>query len=291
MLMSKSIVSIALSVFFLLAAGASAQVQKPEADSTGYPGDHFDLQGALELFKVAKSPEEYEKLLNEKQNGINNLDLNEDGEVDYIRVVDRGDQSVHALVLQAVLGEELYQDVALLGIERTGEEQAVLQLIGDPDLYGEELIVEPFDEKEVPVGKGPSGEFVNVQIVVNVWYWPCVRAIWAPGYVLWVSPWRWRNYPVWWSPWRPIAWRTWHARPRPFAPRYIHVVGTHRVVKAHRIYTSHRVHSPVVRQKTTVVKSRRGTTIKRTETKVRTDRKGDRKVTREKTTVRRPRGR
>lgn len=288
--MSRPIL-IAMTLVMSLVWAHPAQAQKPEADSTGYPGDHFDLQGALELFKSAKSPEEYEKLLNEKHNGINNLDLNEDGDVDYIRVVDRGDQSAHALVLQAVLGDDLFQDVAVLEIERTADEEAVLQLLGDPDLYGEELIVEPYDEKEVPRGKGPSGEFATEQIVVNVWFWPCVRTMWAPGYVQWVSPWRWRNYPVWWSPWRPFAWRAWHVRARPFAPRHIHVVTTHRVVKAHRIYTPHRVHSPVVRQKTTIVKSRRGTTIRQTETKVRTGRDGNRRVTREKSTVRKPRGR
>jgi len=289
--MTRTISQAVALAFCLLCATLPALAQKAEADSTGYPGDNFDLEGALELFKSAKSPEEYEKLLNEKNNGINNLDLNEDGEVDYVRVIDRGDQSAHALVLQAVLGEELFQDVAVLGIERTGDQEAVLQLIGDPDLYGEELIVEPYDEKEVPQGKGPSGEFATAQIVVNVWYWPCVRTMWAPGYVLWVSPWRWRNYPVWWTPWRPFAWRAWHVRARPFPPRHIHVVTTHRVVKAHRIYTPHRVHSPVVRQKTTVVKTRRGTTIRHTETKVRTGRDGNRKITREKTTVRKPRGR
>lgn len=288
--MSRPIL-IAMTLVMSLVWAQPSQARKPEADSTGYPGDHFDLQGALELFKSAKSPEEYEKLLNEKNNGINNLDLNEDGDVDYIRVVDRGDQSAHALVLQAVLGDDLFQDVAVLEIERTGDQEAVLQLLGDPDLYGEELIVEPYDEKEVPRGKGPSGEFATEQIVVNVWFWPCVRTMWAPGYVQWVSPWRWRNYPVWWSPWRPFAWRAWHVRARPFAPRHIHVVTTHRVVKAHRIYTPHRVHSPVVRQKTTIVKSRRGTTIRQTETKVRTGRDGNRRVTREKSTVRKPRGR
>ena len=31
-------------------------------DSTGLPGDNFSLQGALEMFKKASSPEEFEKL-------------------------------------------------------------------------------------------------------------------------------------------------------------------------------------------------------------------------------------
>ena len=33
-----------------------------QPDSTGMPGDNFSLQGALEMFKQASSPEEFEKL-------------------------------------------------------------------------------------------------------------------------------------------------------------------------------------------------------------------------------------
>jgi hypothetical protein len=44
--------------------------------STGMPGDHFSLQGALEMFKQASSPEDFEKLINTADKNINNLDLN-----------------------------------------------------------------------------------------------------------------------------------------------------------------------------------------------------------------------
>ena len=39
-----------------------------EIDSTGLPGDHFSLDGALELFKNAESPEAFEKALNTENN-------------------------------------------------------------------------------------------------------------------------------------------------------------------------------------------------------------------------------
>ena len=60
-----------------------------ETDSTGLEGDNLDLNGVLELFKESKDVEDFEKKLNTESNGVNNLDLNEDGEVDYIRVVDQ----------------------------------------------------------------------------------------------------------------------------------------------------------------------------------------------------------
>ena len=55
------------------------------------PGDNFSLEGALELFKKSSSPEEFERLLNSSDSKVNNLDLNEDGFVDYIKVIDRND--------------------------------------------------------------------------------------------------------------------------------------------------------------------------------------------------------
>ena len=73
-----------------------------EADSTGFDGDNFSLEGALELFKDSKSLEDFEKKLNQKENHVNNLDLNKDGDTDYIRVEDNMDGDVHAIVLQAM---------------------------------------------------------------------------------------------------------------------------------------------------------------------------------------------
>ena len=51
-------------------------------------GDDFSLEGALAMFKKANSLEEFEKLLNEENNHVNNLDLNNDDDIDYIVVED-----------------------------------------------------------------------------------------------------------------------------------------------------------------------------------------------------------
>ena len=48
----------------LLSASVSAQ-EVDRADSTGLDGDHFSLEGALELFKDSKSLEDFEKQLKE----------------------------------------------------------------------------------------------------------------------------------------------------------------------------------------------------------------------------------
>ena len=43
-----------------------------EEEPTGFPGDHFSLEGALNLFEKAKSPEDFEKQLNTEKNQVNN---------------------------------------------------------------------------------------------------------------------------------------------------------------------------------------------------------------------------
>ena len=139
------------SLFFavLLAFSLNAQ-NNVTTDSTGFPGDGFSLEGALELLKESKSLEDFEKKLNAEDNYVNNLDLNEDGEVDYVRVIDNMDGKVHAITLQVPLNEKESQDVAVIGVQEEGKETTVLQIIGDADVYGEETLVEPFDEERLP---------------------------------------------------------------------------------------------------------------------------------------------
>ena len=173
--------------------------QGAEEDSTGLPGDNFSLQGALEMFKKANSPEEFEKLINMQDNNVNNLDLNEDGDIDDIRVIGKKEKDLHAFVLQVPVSETENQDIAVIELEKTGEETAMLQIVGDEDIYGEQTIVEPSEEGEVESEKGDGAdtEFIvsKKAVVVNVWLWPSVRFVYRPGYVVWVSPWRWKVYP------------------------------------------------------------------------------------------------
>ncbi len=279
--------------------------QQAGQDSTGLPGDQFSLQAALEMFKNAASPEAFEKAINEEGNHVNNLDLNEDGEVDYVRVTDMTEGDVHVFVLQVPVSENESQDIAVIELEKTGENSAVVQIVGDEDVYGEAVLIEPDGGETAEEGKSKSkgpdhhGYMTPARIVVNVWGWPCVRFVYGPAYRPWVSPWRWRHYPAWWRPWRPVRWHAWHPHHRHFHRSYV-VVSTRRVVAAPRIYaprrtasvTVHKRHSAAVgkyrvnRTKTTVV-GPRGNKTTVTQTKVRGP-KG--KVRGSKTTIRKRRG-
>jgi hypothetical protein len=247
---------VVLLTCLIITVATKAQNQSG-VDSTGLPGDNFSLQGALAMFQKAGSPEEFEKLLNAQDNHVNNLDLNGDGQIDYIRVIDNAEKGAHALVLRDAISETESQDIAVIDLEKTGDTTAVLQIIGDEDIYGEKVIVEPGDgdegdafinnEFDNKVYHGPDAEHYtsDYRVVFNVWFWPSVRFMYAPIYNPWISPWRWGYYPAWWRPWRPFAWHIWHPFHRPY---YAHcaVVHTVRVVRAQRFYTPLRVTSVTV---------------------------------------------
>ena len=281
--MKRTIFALVLSLFFLQTLSAQESV-----DSTGLLGDNFSLQGALEIFKQSASPEDFEKKLNEEKTYVNNLDLNEDGDIDYIRVVDNMEDDVHALILQVAMSETESQDIAVIEIEKTGTESAILQIVGDEELYGKDMFVEPFEEETIETeGKGgPAAHFKTYRIVVNVWLWSPVRFMYGPRYRVWVSPWSWGAYPRYWRPWRPHPWR-WHHSRRAHYHVHHRPVHVHRVTRAHRVYKPHRRTSVVVHKRSTTIKAnkkRNGTVVKKKTTKTTVSGKNGKSVTRTKTT-------
>ncbi len=216
----------------LLFLGTNAIGQTEESDSLGVIGDNLDLYAVMDAFKNAESMESFEKTINDPDNKINNLDLNEDEEVDYIQVIDNMEESAHAIILRIELSEDESQDVAVIELEKTDDETANIQLVGDEDIYGENYIVEPLEEKV-------QGQMPPVVIVLNVWHWPCVKFIYGPSYKPWVSPWRYRHYPAYWKPWRPYKWRTYHGYHKHHHQHY-HVVHVHRNGHAHKVYHKHK---------------------------------------------------
>lgn len=188
-------------------------------DEPSQAGDNLDLNGVLQLFEQSKSVEDFENKLNTDRD-VNNLDLNEDGLVDYIRVIDYAEGNVHSLTLQVPYSDGEAQDVAVLLLEDQGDESTVLQIVGDEELYGTDYIVEP----------GVEGK----DEVVNVHNWNAVRFVYAPGYAPWRSPWHYGRYPVWYSPRKPIAWSVYNMRTRnyPIVCRRYHAHRCH-VARAH----------------------------------------------------------
>ena len=134
---------------------------------------NLDLQAVSAAFGQASTVEEFENLLNSSSYMISNLDLNEDGYVDYLRVLETVESNAHVFLIQAVLGANIYQDVATLVAEVSGVNNAYVQVIGAPYIYGPQYIVEP------------------VYFAVP----PIFAHLYRPTYRPWRSPWDWNRFP------------------------------------------------------------------------------------------------
>lgn len=255
-------------------------VAQSKKDSLGLPGDNFDLYGAMELFKKSENPEAFEKALNSNDNEINNLDLDANGKVDYIKVVDKTENNIHSIVMQVAVSKEELQDVAVIEIEKTGDNKAHIQIVGDEELYGKNYIIEPVDEtkkgKEALAtddknvddvyksgddkstttdntsGKNNSTNYDNNSggstTIINVWGWPSVQYIYGSSYMAYSSPWYWGYYPGWYQPWYPVYWRTYHRRMYHYHYPYYRRAYVYRSPVAHNYYYGRRSSASTVRE-------------------------------------------
>ena len=231
----------------IMITGLSFNTFAQESDSTGMPGDNFDLQGALNLFKQSKNLEDFERKLNTESNKVNNLDLDGNNQIDYIRVIDKKDGDNHAILLQIPVSKQENQDVAAIVIEKRNASEAQLQIIGNEVLYGEEKIMEPFNEREVK-STGPAADYAAppAVIFVNVWGWPCVQYIYDPFYDPWFSPYYWDYYPSWWYPWRPVYYYVYYQRMYPYHG-WCQYTTVYHVPHAHLIYQNNQSNSAYIR--------------------------------------------
>lgn len=227
-----------LAIFFFGVTSFAA-----ESDSLGEIGDGLDLYAVLDAFKSSTSVEGFEKTINDQSQKINNLDLDEDGNVDYIKVIDNVESDAHAIILRIDLSETESQDIAVIELEKTADNTANIQIAGDEEIYGENYLVEPVAESSTETERLLKPSAV---IIVNVWHWPSVRFIYGPTYKPWVSPYRWHHYPAYWKPWRPYKWHTYHNFHKAHH-RHYKVAHVHHGTKAHGIYKKHRRTSVRVR--------------------------------------------
>ncbi|HTA61928.1 MAG TPA: hypothetical protein VK835_05710 [Bacteroidia bacterium] len=241
-----------ICVLFFILMSISAVVYSQTPDSLGLPGDNLNLYGVLSLFKNSKNVADFEQKLNTPDNKVNNLDLNHDGQIDYIRVKDYGTNGVHSLVLQDPITATESQDLAIVEIEQQGNENAHIQIVGDEDLYGKNYIIEPQDQQQAqqtPVNDDTYNQGTPSPpapiVVVNVWAWPSVQFMYGPSYSYWNSPWYWGYYPTWWSPWRPMGYYAYWNGMYPYRA-YHRRVYENRIIVAQNVYYGHRQTSVIV---------------------------------------------
>lgn len=145
--------------------------------------DNLDLRAVAHVFGEADNLEDFERRLNDPSLKISNLDLNYDNQVDYMRVIESVEDNTHLIIIQAVIGQDSFQDIATIEVEKDRRNKTVqVQVVGNTFIYGSNYIYEPV--------------YYHAPIIY--------RHFWVPNYVAYYSPWAWSYYPNFfyaWNPW------------------------------------------------------------------------------------------
>jgi len=205
--MKTRYVSILILALSLTCFSSLAQTENDEP-LLGLPGDNLDLYAVLDLFQESKTIEAFETSLNEEKTGIVNLDLNNDGDVDFIKVVTEQDGDNFLFILQGLVSETETQDVAVIAVSKDAAGKVSMQIIGDEALYGKDYVVEPRTDTTESVTSNPAytGDdpvTVNVQSnteVVVVESTPVVQYVYSTTYVPYYPTYHYGYYPRWWRP-------------------------------------------------------------------------------------------
>lgn len=171
----------------------------------GLPGDNLDLYAVLDLFQKSKTIEDFEKSLNDEKNKINNLDLNDDKKVDFIKVETKKDGDDFTFILRDPISKSETQDVAVILVSKDKNKKVSLQIVGDKDLYGKDYIVEPSPSGNAgvtanPAYTGSNPVTVNVPAsttTIVVEQAPIVQYVYSPAYVPYYPPYYYGYYPPW----------------------------------------------------------------------------------------------
>ncbi|KLT71460.1 hypothetical protein [Flavobacterium sp. ABG] len=144
--------------------------------------DNLDLRAVASIFGESANLQDFERRLNDPKYQISNLDLNDDDQVDYLRVIESVEGRTHVVIIQAVLDRDVYQDIATIDVERNNSSKVVVQIVGNSYLYGANYIYEPV---------------YNVTPVIYT-------SFWVTNYRPYCSTWYWNYYPTYYSAWRPF---------------------------------------------------------------------------------------
>lgn len=182
-------------LFFLLVCVLSIQLIAQESVTVTANSEdianNLDLNLVASLFGQASDVEEFETLLNNPDSTFSNLDLNGDGQVDYLRVVESFDGNKRLVIIQAVLAKDIFQDVASIYLEKNESTNEVsVQVIGDKFIYGDNYIITPV---------------YLYRPVIYSWLWSSI-------YMPYCSPWYWDHYPFYWRHWHCITYHDYWRR-------------------------------------------------------------------------------
>ena len=127
--MKKILLSIIISTSLVGCGCGSNERNNVSIQSQQVPG--FNVQNFSEVVKKTSNPDEIEKAINEPSNVVNNLDLNNDGKVDFLRI------NEEANTIQ-VIDNDVNPNVtiATLNVTTQNNNQASMSIQGTPQYCG-----------------------------------------------------------------------------------------------------------------------------------------------------------
>ena len=179
--MKTKIIYFAFIAFFF-ANSIFAQNKTTVNANSSEISDNLDLKAVASIFGDSKNLEDFERRLNDPKLKISNLDLNNDNQVDYLRIIESVEGRTHLIIIQAVLEKDIFQDVATIEVEKDNNNRLQVQVVGDVYMYGNNYIYEPI--------------YVHSPVVFSYF--------WTSNYRPYRSAWNWGLYPSYYSYWRPI---------------------------------------------------------------------------------------
>jgi hypothetical protein len=208
--MNKLVLTVLLLITGFSSISLFSQISG-EAEALGLPGDNLNLYAVLDVFQDSETLEEFERAINSRTTNINNLDLNNDNQVDYISVFSYDQGQFHSIVLRVAVSSSEYQDVAVIEVSKNNSGRVIVQVIGDQALYGRGYIVEPSYSRAETLNPAYTGDRTVVvrdynyaNTVVFVDSWPLVAYLFSPLFSVYISPWHWGYYPRYYVPWTPL---------------------------------------------------------------------------------------
>ena len=212
--MKNSFLAIAIVLTTLFSMSVFSQ-SKDEPVTLGLPGDDLDLYAVLEVFQKSKTIEDFEKTINLEKTKLNNLDLDNDKKVDFIKVVTNKDGDSFSFILQVAVSKTENQDVAVIFVSKDKSGKVSIQIVGDEDLYGKDYVIEPKGTSSGatanPGYTGGNNETMNLPAqtapttTVVVQSAPIVQYVYSPAYVPYYPPYYYGYYPSYYFPFVPIA--------------------------------------------------------------------------------------
>jgi hypothetical protein len=177
----KTKLTTAALLVILFATNLFAQDRTTVSATNSEISDNLDLRAVASLFGEAENLKDFERQLNDPRIQISNLDLNDDNQVDYLRVIESVAYNTHLIILQSVLGRDTFQDVATIEVEKDRYNQVQVQVVGNVFMYGPNYIYQPV--------------YVYTPLIYT--------SFWLTNYRPYCSSWYWNYYPTYYYAWNP----------------------------------------------------------------------------------------